>query len=383
MKKTLLKVFAWLTVLAIMLSGLVALAEEVPAADSGVPTQEVPPVEIPAEPTVAPTPVPTPEPTPVPTPEPTPVPTPEPTPVPTAEPTPVPTAAPTLAPTAELTAAPTAAPTEAPTAAPTAAPTEAPTAAPTAAPTEEIVSEPTVIPSVAPSVEPSIAPSVEPTQAPVPFAADAKIALVTGGDLFFGDAVTLRAVVENATAEYALRWEVNAGSGWQALENETEHDYTYTVTEENVTFAYRVVLAAQEAEVASSAFCLAEQVSVVQRPAEEATEAPAEEATEVPAEENLAQSAAPAATPAPQRSVTIAVNKDLSTLAVGDQITFTALLSGYEGAQVEILWQRLVDGQWVNTGDTGASLTIEITEENAQSSWRCGVNVLAEAAPAQ
>ena len=359
MKKTLLKVFAWLTVLTIMLSGFVALAEEVPAPDAGVPTQEVPLAEIPAEPTVAPTPVPTPEPTPVPTPEPTPVPTPEPTPVPTAEPTEAPMAAPTEAPTA----APTAEPTEAPTA--------APTEVPTPAPTEEIVSEPTVIPSV----EPSIAPSVEPTQAPVPFAADAKIVLATGGDLFFGDTVTLRAVVENATAEYALRWEVNAGSGWQALENETEYDYTYTVTEENVTFAYRVVLAAQEAEVASSAFCLAEQVSVVQRPAEEATE--------VPAEENLAQPTAPLATPAPQRSVTIAVNKDLSTLAVGDQITFTALLSGYEGAQVEILWQRLVDGQWVNTGDTGASLTIEITEENAQSSWRCGVNVLAEAAPAQ
>ena len=63
MKKTLLKVFAWLTVLAIMLSGLVALAEEVPAPDAGVPTQEVPLAEIPAEPTVAPTPVPTPVPT--------------------------------------------------------------------------------------------------------------------------------------------------------------------------------------------------------------------------------------------------------------------------------------------------------------------------------
>ena len=358
MKKTLLKVFAWLTVLAIMLSGLVALAEEVPAADSGVPTQEVPPVEIPAEPTVAPTPVPTPEPTPVPTPEPTPVPTPEPTPVPTAEPTEAPTAAPTEAPTA----APTAAPTEAPTA--------APTEVPTPAPTEEIVSEPTVLPSIAPSVEPSIAPSAEPTQAPVPFAADAKIALVTGGDLFFGDAVTLRAVVENATAEYALRWEVNAGSGWQALENETEHDYTYTVTEENVTFAYRVVLAAQEAEVASSAFNLAEQAAVQQRPAEEATEAPAEE--------NLAQPTAPAATPAPQRSVTISVDKPLDAIYIGDEVTFTATLHGYEGAQVEIFWECMTNGEWQPTGDTGATLTIVIDESNAQSSWRCGVTVLAE-----
>lgn len=232
------------------------------------------------------------------------------------------------------------------------------------------MSEPTVIPSIAPSVEPSIAPSVEPTQAPVPFAADAKIALVTGGDLFFGDAVTLRAVVENATAEYALRWEVNAGSGWQALENETEHDYTYTVTEENVTFAYRVVLAAQEAEVASSAFNLAEQASVAQRPAEEATE--------VPAEENFAQPTAPAATPAPQRSVTISIDKPLDAIYIGDEVTFTAALHGYEGAQVEIFWECMTNGEWQPTGDTGATLTVVIDESNAQSSWRCGVTVLAE-----
>ena len=243
------------------------------------------------------------------------------------------------------------------------------------------MSEPTVIPSIAPSVEPSIAPSVEPTQAPVPFAADAKIALVTGGDLFFGDAVTLRAVVENATAEYALRWEVNAGSGWQALENETEHDYTYTVTEENVTFAYRVVLAAQEAEVASSAFCLAEQVSVVQRPAEEATEVPAEEATEVPAEENLAQSAAPLATPAPQRSVTIASNIPASELALGDPVTLTAVLTGFEGAQVELVWECQVDGVWQPSGHTGETMSFVVDRDTAQSAWRVAITVLAE--PAQ
>lgn len=235
------------------------------------------------------------------------------------------------------------------------------------------MSEPTVIPSIAPSVEPSIAPSVEPTQAPVPFAADAKIALVTGGDLFFGDAVTLRAVVENATAEYALRWEVNAGSGWQALENETEHDYTYTVTEENVTFAYRVVLAAQGAEVASSAFNLAEQAAVQQRPAEEATE--------VPAEENLAQPTAPLATPAPQRSVTIASNIPASELALGDTVTLTAVLTGFEGAQVEIVWECQVDGVWQPSGHTGETMSFVVDMDTAQSAWRVAITVLAE--PAQ
>lgn len=82
--------------------------------------------------------------------------------------------------------------------------------------------------------------------------------------------------------------------------------------------------------------------------------------------------------PAPQRSVSISIDKPLDAIYIGDEVTFTGTLHGYEGAQVEIFWECMTNGEWQPTGDTGATLTIVIDESNAQSSWRCGVTVLAE-----
>ena len=87
--------------------------------------------------------------------------------------------------------------------------------------------------------------------------------------------------------------------------------------------------------------------------------------------------------PAPQRSVSISIDKPLDAIYIGDEVTFTATLHGYEGAQVEIFWECMTNGEWQPTGDTGATLTIVIDESNAQSSWRCGVTVLAEPEPAE
>ena len=103
------------------------------------------------------------------------------------------------------------------------------------------------------------------------------------------------------------------------------------------------------------------------------------------AEQPLPTDELPAATPtptqeapAPQRSVSISIDKPLDAIYIGDEVTFTATLHGYEGAQVEIFWECMTNGEWQPTGDTGATLTIVIDESNAQSSWRCGVTVLAE-----
>lgn len=82
--------------------------------------------------------------------------------------------------------------------------------------------------------------------------------------------------------------------------------------------------------------------------------------------------------PAPQRNVSISIDKPLDAIYIGDEVTFTATLHGYEGAQVEIFWECMTNGEWQPTGDTGATLTVVIDESNAQSSWRCGVTVLAE-----
>ena len=85
--------------------------------------------------------------------------------------------------------------------------------------------------------------SPEPT--PVPFTAEVEIELETKGDVFYGDEITLKAVVKNATAPYAIRWEMNDGSGWKEIKGETEDEYEFVITEENAGHDYRVVLTAE------------------------------------------------------------------------------------------------------------------------------------------
>ena len=138
------------------------------------------------------------------------------------------------------------------------APAVTPTAAPGVAPGEVVSdpmsgadAEPTEVPSE-PANEPTIAPpeiptqpSSEPTATPVlPFTANVKIVLVNSGDIFFGDEIILRAAVENANAEYTIRWEQNDGSGWKVIDGEDGHEYRFIVTQENVALDYRVVLTA-------------------------------------------------------------------------------------------------------------------------------------------
>ena len=106
--------------------------------------------------------------------------------------------------------------------------------------------------------------------------------------------------------------------------------------------------------------------------------APTLEASQ-PAESPLPTQEAPVA---PERSVSLTIDKPLDAIFIGDALTFTAVLHGYEGAQVEIFWERMVNGEWQPTGATGETMTVLIDESNAQSSWRCGVAVLAEPQPA-
>ncbi|MEG0935879.1 MAG: hypothetical protein RSJ41_09835 [Clostridia bacterium] len=70
-----------------------------------------------------------------------------------------------------------------------------------------------------------------------------KVAMTNGKDLCFGDTVTLKAIVKGAdAAAYTLSWEVKEGKhDWKAL-GETNATYTFTVTEQNQNFKYRVAL---------------------------------------------------------------------------------------------------------------------------------------------
>ena len=126
-----------------------------------------------------------------------------------------------------------------------------PAAEATVEPTEEATAEPTVEPTEEATVEPTAEPAEEATAEPTPFAFTGKVSvkLRNEGDIYFGDTVTLRAVVSDANADYEIRWEVNKtgrDSDWKVISGETSKTYSFTVTEENAEYAYRAVLVVAE-----------------------------------------------------------------------------------------------------------------------------------------
>ena len=80
-----------------------------------------------------------------------------------------------------------------------------------------------------------------------PFRADVSVKLENKGEIYYGDKVTLRAVVENANAEYTIRWEYyNDDADLEKGENPwvkcgTGEKYSFTVNEDNAKLTYRAV----------------------------------------------------------------------------------------------------------------------------------------------
>ena len=159
-----------------------------------------------------------------------------------------------------------------------------------------------------------------------------------------------------------------------------------------VAFALLLALAllapaAMAEEAASESFNLLDTVTVLERP-EETTETTqtteTTENTETTETTQTTETVQPEEPPAPQRSVAIASNIPASEIALGDTVTLTAVLTGFEGVQVEIAWECQVGGVWQPTGQTGETVTFTVDENNAQGAWRITVTVLAgEQAAAQ
>lgn len=64
------------------------------------------------------------------------------------------------------------------------------------------------------------------------------------GQIFFGDRITLKAIVKDANMDFNLRWEVNRQdrNGWCILNGETNQEYNFIITKENQNYEYRVIL---------------------------------------------------------------------------------------------------------------------------------------------
>lgn len=154
-----------------------------------------------------------------------------------------------------------------------------------------------------------------------------------------------------------------------------------------------MMTAAQAEGIVSDTFNLQDEATIIDGaegqgspgPTGEGGEAPSEgpgtEPTEVHMEEAVEGTVVDEATPQPQpeRSVAISSNIPASEVKPGDEVVLTAILNGYEGAEVEIAWERFVDGTWQPTGDIGGTLHITVDESTMQGLWRFTVTVLSEA----
>ena len=252
-----------------------------------------------------------------------------------------------------------------------------------------------------PSEEPAepevVEPQPENTEA-APFAAKVHIELKNVGQLYYGDSVTLMAVVEDANAAYSVvRWEyynveadVEHGENpWVAVH--TGEGYTFIVNEQNAFLTYRVVV---EETVTSGAYKLPEVMA--HQEASEPVDIPGcteddesdeaavevsdedEQADEPDAEEEILETESVAALD-PDRSISIYADLGGGQLYFGDEVTLVAEMIGYDNAVYTLQWQTSVDGvEWADVdGAVNATHVTTVTEDNYLNYWRVVVTITA------
>ena len=148
-----------------------------------------------------------------------------------------------------------------------AAPAPAPAAVEAPAPAEEKPSEPAPAPAEekAPEAKPAEEKPAEekaaeekpaeekvveekPVEKKAAFTGTVTVKLVNDGQLYYGDTVTLKAVVKDANADYSIRWQIKkpGSDEWKTVSGETSKTYSFTVNENNAEYAYRAVLVVAE-----------------------------------------------------------------------------------------------------------------------------------------
>ena len=84
----------------------------------------------------------------------------------------------------------------------------------------------------------------KPVEKKAAFTGTVTVKLVNDGQLYYGDTVTLKAVVKDANADYSIRWQIKkpGSDEWKTVSGETSKTYSFTVNENNAEYAYRAVL---------------------------------------------------------------------------------------------------------------------------------------------
>ena len=136
--------------------------------------------------------------------------------------------------------------------------------------------------------------------------------------------------------------------------------------------AFEAVVEMIEEEPALAEEAIAEEETVEEIAAEEQTiEAVVEEQAVEAVEETVEE--------APVRKASFTFSWDGDVVEYGDTIRLVPILSGYEGADYELVWQYSTDNaNWIDYATGDASYTI--TEANVSWYWRLVVNTVEEQA---
>ena len=84
-----------------------------------------------------------------------------------------------------------------------------------------------------------------------------------------------------------------------------------------------------------------------------------------------------------ERSISTYAVYDGDTLTFGDTVTLIAVLNGYDSLAYDLKWQSSPDNRsWTDVaGETAASYTFTITEENYTNYWRVAVTITGVVVP--
>ena len=107
--------------------------------------------------------------------------------------------------------------------------------------TDEAVSDETVADN---EIADEAASDEVPAEESAPICFEGSVEIVMENDeVWLGDVVVLKAIIDNPNgAAYSLQWQVDDGAGWKDLSGETSDSLSFTVTEQNAEYAYRVVV---------------------------------------------------------------------------------------------------------------------------------------------
>ncbi len=147
------------------------------------------------------------------------------------------------------------------------------------------------------------------------------------------------------------------------------------VTEKSNNFHFTGV---QRREAAPAEEATAEEATIEEVTAEEPAKA---ETNELPANARLMAIVEDELNA--ERSVSMYAVYDGETLTFGDTVTLIAVLNGYDNLAYDLKWQSSPDDKaWTDVaGETAASYTFTITEENYTNYWRVAVTVTGVVVP--